>query len=848
MHRILFLILAIAATIPAVAAKYSHRFHNVPVAQALVQVIREHPELSISFIYNELESYKANTATDSDDPEMMLRDIIGLNPISLITINGHYYLEALQHGRYCYRGRVIDQSGEPATGTTIMLLSRKDSTVITYAVADSQGQFMIPCDSRNVIAKLSCLGYKTVYHNCRSFNVGTIVMSFDAVALKQVTVEGETAAAYSDRTVYIPNTRQKKASQDAIDLLQRMAIPQINIDPRSQSVTDNSGASVAIYINGMKAAKDELQGMRTTDAKRVEYLEYPSDAQFIGASKVINIITQQYEYGGYTKATVKENALAETLSEENLFSTFSYRKMKYDLYAGAAHQDSRHDGSSADTRYSLTDGGGNPYEVHRMEDVDGSHARGNKFPLNFRASYNGEKMKLRNSVGFTHVANKIRQQKGSLAYAPATGNDYTYEKNNPKRRNQLSYKGDWLFMFPKEVVLKVASNLSYTHTIEKYDYKPSDASPVSRHAAEDATEMRADLTLAKRFGKFHTLTLNALIGNHANDVEYTGTDNYNDKFNLWGYAALIGYNLNTKKLSLSADAGFIAERSEINGEVTNDPYPSTHLNAQYAFNRKNKLNVFFQYASFSTEVSDRSTAVLKNNDFYYITGNPNLVSSRLVELHADYTWLPSNNFSINVFGSYERIGDRLTSVYEPYKDGTAILRRFDNSGHYADFNIGTKARLKLIGGNLQLSVRPSWTNYRLTGIYAQTYNAFSLEAQANAYAGPFNFSAYYYAAKRNLDKTTTAITTARPFYYVYAGWANQSWNIRLTAYNLLNKGWKDTTSTIDTPHYGAKTTSYSVDYHARLQLSVTYTIGYGKKVNRGNEIGEQEEAASAILK
>ena len=49
MHRILFLILAIAATIPAVAAKYSHRFHNVPVAQALVQVIREHPELNISY-------------------------------------------------------------------------------------------------------------------------------------------------------------------------------------------------------------------------------------------------------------------------------------------------------------------------------------------------------------------------------------------------------------------------------------------------------------------------------------------------------------------------------------------------------------------------------------------------------------------------------------------------------------------------------------------------------------------------------------------------------------------------------------------------------------------------------
>ena len=43
-------------------------------------------------------------------------------------------------------------------------------------------------------------------------------------------------------------------------------------------------------------------------------------------------------------------------------------------------------------------------------------------------------------------------------------------------------------------------------------------------------------------------------------------------------------------------------------------------------------------------------------------------------------------------------------------------------------------------------------------------------------------------------------------------------------------------------------TIFGTNSHARLNLSVTYTFGYGKKVQRGNEVGEQSGASSAILK
>ena len=110
-------------------------------------------------------------------------------------------------------------------------------------------------------------------------------------------------------TTYIPTGKQKNASQNAVDLLRQMAMPQIQINPVSEAVTDNAGGEVAIFINFLEASKEEMEGLRTPDVKKVEYLEFPTDPRFRGAQRVINIIVQEYAYGGYTKLTTNENFL-----------------------------------------------------------------------------------------------------------------------------------------------------------------------------------------------------------------------------------------------------------------------------------------------------------------------------------------------------------------------------------------------------------------------------------------------------------------------------------------------------------------------------------------------------------
>jgi len=100
--------------------------------------------------------------------------------------------------------------------------------------------------------------------------------------LDEVVVEAQMQRTSSISTTYIPTGKQKNASQNAVDLLRQMAIPQIHINPVSEAVTDNAGGEVAIFINYLEASKEEMEGLRTPDVKKVEYIEFPTDPRFRG--------------------------------------------------------------------------------------------------------------------------------------------------------------------------------------------------------------------------------------------------------------------------------------------------------------------------------------------------------------------------------------------------------------------------------------------------------------------------------------------------------------------------------------------------------------------------------------
>lgn len=67
--------------------------------------------------------------------------------------------------------------------------------------------------------------------------------------LKEVVVEAQMQRTSSHVTTYYPDRNSKRTAQNTIDLLNSMAIPQINVNPIGGTVTTTSGDEVSIYID-----------------------------------------------------------------------------------------------------------------------------------------------------------------------------------------------------------------------------------------------------------------------------------------------------------------------------------------------------------------------------------------------------------------------------------------------------------------------------------------------------------------------------------------------------------------------------------------------------------------------
>ncbi len=848
MKTIISILLAMVGFMPAFAYKYSYSFNNTPISEALVKISKDNPELNISFIYKDLDNYRSSAKVKTDDILEALRQTIGLNPISVISLQNNYYIEALQHGRYKYTGRTIGSDDQPVAAATVMLLMPNDSTVLTYGMTDAEGRFSIPCDRKGVIAKISCLGYKTVVTDFNRFSVGTITMEENAVALGEVNVEAASAVFTPNVSIYIPSARQKKFSQTAIMLLSQMAIPEIKVDPVSGTVTDVGGQGVSLYVNNMKASSEELVGMKISDVKKVEYMEYPTDPRFRGEPRVINFIVQEYEYGGYTKLTTKEDFFAGFMSANSVYSKFSYKKMTFDIYAAINHDNSHHEGSDEDAKYKLKDADGRDYSLIRQEKVEKSHNVTNGYPVTFRATYNSEKVQIRNVAGFSHNTTPVDSQSGQLLYSNNTNSVYRYAINNPYRYKTLSYDGSFFFILPRGFSADLSATFKYTHSNDRRTYISTNSPEIVRDAREDALEYRIDATLEKQFSQNHNLSLAINGGGWHNKLKYSGSASYSDWFENPFAAGIIGYTFSGKKIRLYSDVGVAYEGSNINGQQIKDIYPFVHINIRYSLNKKNVLSTYIQYATNSAGIELKSDDILQDNEYLFITGNPKLKACRHTTLNLSYSYAPSNNFSVTAYNNWYGLYDRYIKTYEPYEDGKALIRTYVNNGHFFREQLGANANLKLFNRNLQISASPLYNYFRSTGIYDKSCGWLEVRAQAYWYFKNVYFNLYYISKIKNMSSLYPEITTMRNFHRISVGWASGNWNVALDINNIFNKGWKLYTVDMESPYLSSRSTRYYFSRHFYVGLSATYTFGYGKKVQRGNEVGEQGGAASAIMK
>ncbi len=827
------------------AATFSYRFDATPLPKAIQRIIEDHPELEINFIYNELENYFTSATVSSDNALDALRQTVGFNPVSVTKSKDTYYLEALQHGRFSFIGRAASSDSEPVVAATVMLLTPKDSTFITYGITDASGRFSIPCDRHKVIAKLSCVGYKTTYHYCNSFDIGTITLQEQTINLNSVTVQAENAHLYADRTIYIPTQRQKNASQSGDELLSHMAIPQLGIISGG-SITTNSGRSVAVYIDYLPASDNELKAMNVKDVRKVEFYTSPSDPRFQGNEYVVNFIMQQYQYGGYVKGFSHINLIS--YSEQLLASTrFQYKKMKYDFIASAWNMNSSHYGSDITESFRLPGEDGLINEFNRHSITTRSKKESQQYFAGFKATYTSDRILAATEIDGNANDNPHSDMDGSVSYIHDAFPASTYSSTLDEKSRFLSVSGHYYFELSDNDALTFKPDYVFSHTEQASAYSETSFPTIYNAAVDNTNELSATLNYTHNFGDVGNILAFTRADYEYNRTAYTGSVCSYDKAKSVRVGGGVNYTVTHGNFCGLVGFGYNWDHLKFGQIEDKTASPWADLSTRLLLKQQHSLSLTFHYSTWQPSSSYKSANVIVASPFMKYTGNPKLIPYKAYDIGLDYTWIPDNRFNMAVFAYSWFVGDRYAFDFQPTSDG--ILRTIRQPiGRFADIKYGVNSTASFLDNNLDLTAQVAQVLNRDGEPFNKNHSFIYWHARLRYYINNWNLALTYISDNAKSDGCVNGYwTKSKSDWQITVGWSNRNWNVKTNLINLTRWNWRSDIRKMHTKFYSVTDQQYSGHSHALIQVSATYTFGYGKKVQRDNEPYVSGNASSGIL-
>lgn len=213
------------------------------------------------------------------------------------------------------RGKLLDETKQPAIGASVLLLNPGDSAMVKGTVTDLEGTYSLNADpQKKYILKILSLGYKEQFRNIStgndSINLGSISLTQNSTILKEVLVEGKAPLATQNGDTTSFNSSAYKVNKDASaeDLVGKM--PGVTItDGKVQA----QGEDVKqVLVDGKPFFGDDasavLKNLPAEVIDKVQVFDKKSDQALLtgfedgNTAKTINIVTKpQFRNGVFGK-------------------------------------------------------------------------------------------------------------------------------------------------------------------------------------------------------------------------------------------------------------------------------------------------------------------------------------------------------------------------------------------------------------------------------------------------------------------------------------------------------------------------------------------------------------------
>ncbi len=671
------------------AQKISRTYHDVSMSEVLRDLNEASSDYNVNFMYNELEDFRVTTEIHRKSIPDAILQAIGFYPIRIVKRGeNEFYVECTHKTDRHLTGTIIDEKGQPVAYASIAILNPADSILLGGGVSNESGYFAIPYEQEKVLARISFVGYKTLYKICSRPEMGTVRLQPETIHLNGVQVTGERIVSGTENghLVYnMPMLLQMYPADNAYDAL--TSIPGVS---EMDGTIMFSGQAVTLIINGKPttlSADKVVERLRQMPAAMLAKAEVmPSaPAKYHVRGMAINIVTKDFTGTNQLSGQLKGG----------------WRQNKYGTGYTGGSIIYNHGKLGVDASYTYTNGTGYGQVEHEAN----------------------------HPLGDQHVAysDKTRNRSDGIDHEYRIGMDYAISDDH---RLGLAYTGQWNSTRSTNTTTGTAQSTqnsrqhTYLHNIDAAYDAPfglqlgvsytNYQEPRTQHLDGQLNDINRKLSVDSRqkvskwlftADQTHTLPKGWELS-YGGKAQFTNNNSYQTTLNVndqplpdatsqvdYNERILNGYVGLSKQIgqSLSLEASVTAEQYHATKWNEWRIYPQ--FNAMWNINTKNMLNLSFSSEAVYPSYWSTMSSIYYASAYSEIWGNPDLKPMSKYDINL--MWQINRRYTFTAFAMLEP--DYFVQMaYQPSDRMAVIMKEtnFDYSNYFglqasAQFRIGS---------------------------------------------------------------------------------------------------------------------------------------------------------------
>lgn len=784
MRRFSAIIFLLCTFALAMSAQHIQRnYHDRSMSDVLIDLDKASKRYKISFIYNELEDFTVTQNVKTANIPDAIRKVIGFYPMQMTVGDSLITVECIRKSERKLIGRLIDNHNLPVEFANIQLLNPKDSSFLCGGVSNANGDFVIPCQQKQALMKVSFVGYKTICKLVPVARIGNVRMQANSYLLKGVTVEAARVVEKVDRQIIFPTKEQVKTASNGYDLLDNLSLPTIIVNRAERKVLSLKGGDVQIRINDVKASMQDVLALQPDEVTKVEFINVPGLKY--GDSNLDAVINYQVRrrYAGYVSGVSTMQGTKAGFNNSDGYFKYNVKKSEFSINYSFSYRSVEERSYESLGTYHLPTGetlhrnylGYDSPFLYTTNNVQLGYnlSEPDKYTLNVRLNFFNYNSPVRGMNQLYQESGKANQylqnNRKMLEQIPSL--DIYYSLNMPHDQNlALNLVGTYI-------------GTDYQYRMREYTFNKSPDESVKNAPLTDysynATGRKRSLigegTYSKNW-KQMTLSVGGQYNISHTDNIYVGSSNADTELkysNLYLFTQLQG-----QQKWFSYQVGVGATRSSIHqGE---NGYSKWLFRPQVTLQAKASDRLSFKWSSKITSdipsLSDLSELRQYSNSFEARDGNSGLKPFTGYNNTLSASWnIPL--MSVYLEGNWTYYDKPIATSILPEKreDGSYLfVSKPENQKSHDYKHLLLTPEVHLIKDHLDLNLMCEYQNVKTKGLdYSHEFNYFSYGAEIRYMTGNWNigYGAYkveksFWGEKTNGGEPTSNLAVT----YSYKNW------------------------------------------------------------------------------